>query len=181
MKKIFISLLTAAFVLTAVSCGKDDDPANDPNNAVPDPIGTITVYITKTNSIEIKNVDGEYIGYIGWYTPNNLNFYGYYSGTYFPIIEKYEWRYEVSICDLGAMQGLGNITSIPPSAGFTTVHVACEAGHGYVIKFQMRSNLTNLYYDDDITYVRLYVDETTVDTYGGIMGAKVKYQYPFNP
>ena len=77
---------------------------------------------------------------------------------------------------MGSMKGLGNITQIPNS-GFTVpyyenISVACEAGHGYVIKFENT---------DFELYVRLYVVESIVSTNGGIMGAKVKYQYPFEP
>jgi hypothetical protein len=90
----------------------------------------------------------------------------------------YASYYYVFICNLGAMKGLGNITSIP-STGFTVpartnYSVACEVGHGYV---------DNPAYDDrtEVVYVRLYVVESIIDTGGGIMGAKVKYQYPFVP
>jgi len=79
------------------------------------------------------------------------------------------------------MKGLGNITAIPQT-GFTipssynTTDVACEVGHGYVVKFEPINNL-----DTPAVYVRLYVEESIISTDGGIMGAKVKYQYPFEP
>jgi hypothetical protein len=106
--------------------------------------------------------------------------------------EYYDWNSQVSICNLGAMKGLGNITAIP-SSGFTVpmssnYSVACEAGHGYVVKIEGKLEGTEAGkikgksegYGLTI-YVRLYVEEPIVDTFGGIMGAKVKYQYPFNP
>jgi len=76
------------------------------------------------------------------------------------------------------MKGLGNITQIPTS-GFTipasTIStVACEAEHGYVIKYENTST-------SQVVYVRLYVVEPIISTTGGVMGAKVKYQYPFVP
>lgn len=90
----------------------------------------------------------------------------------------------LSICNLGIMHGLGNITSIP-ATGFTipmiiNSEVSCEVGHGYVIKYG---------YPDDATktfYIRLYVVEsrfgTDFDTGAKIPnGAIVKYQYPFEP
>ena len=32
-----------------------------------------------------------------------------------------------------------------------------------------------------VHYARMYVVEAIVNIYGGIIGAKVKYQYPFEP
>ena len=49
---------------------------------------------------------------------------------------------------------------------------AVEPGSGYVFK------ISDGYSD---TYGRLYVVEWIVSTSGGIMGAKVKYQYPWKP
>jgi hypothetical protein len=160
-------LLIAAFAAVAVSCSKDDDPDN-PSNAVPDPMGTITANITDNEVTRINIVvNNTSYGHIRWYSPDNFYLYGgyYYDGS------------SISICNLGAMQGLGNITAIP-SSGFTVPTsenrtVACEAGHGYVVKFEGKTMGT--------VYVRLYVVEPIVSTLGGIMGAKVKYQYPFIP
>ena len=47
--------------------------------------------------------------------------------------------------------------------------MSVERGYGYVIK------------DVDGTYARLYVVDWIVSTSNAIIGAKVKYQYPFNP
>jgi len=90
------------------------------------------------------------------------------------------WSYSyAAICDVGAKKGLGNITTIPHT-GFTVLDrgntsVACQNGHGYVVQFIPES------YIGDTTYLRLYVVSSLVSTGGGIMGATVKYQYPFNP
>jgi hypothetical protein len=175
MKKFnffLISCLLATCMCLVFGCGKDD-PA-DPDNKVPDPPGTITVNISDVSKLEteaelealaitIKSSNST-IGAIAWYPPDNLLLAGN--------------DYVVSICNLGAMSGLGNITKIPTS-GFTTpsefdLSGACEAGHGYVVKFEKEDG-------SNPTYVRLYVVESIVSTTGGIMGAKVKYQYPFVP
>jgi hypothetical protein len=71
---------------------------------------------------------------------------------------------------------LGNITKIPTS-GFTVPSyvdrsVACEEGHGYIVKIESETV---------VEYFRLYVVESIVSTTGGIIGSKVKYQYPFEP
>ncbi|MDR0737599.1 MAG: hypothetical protein LBF39_00840 [Prevotellaceae bacterium] len=152
-------LMIAAFAAVAVSCSKDDDPS-DPNQPVPDPEGTITANISSDTRIILMD-----IGYIGWTGPDNFNLYSSYGN-------------KVSICDLGEMKGLVNITSIP-STGYTiaassNASVACESGHGYVVKFEVA------YFDGyklintvDID-VRLYVVEPIVRD-GDIIGAKVKY------
>ncbi|MDR0737598.1 MAG: hypothetical protein LBF39_00835, partial [Prevotellaceae bacterium] len=142
--KIMASVLAiAAFAAATVSCSKDDDP-NDPNHVVPDPEGTITANISSDTRIIIRDVNYD-AGYIGWISPDNLYLYLYNSN-----------RYQISICDLGEMKGLGNITSIP-STGYTIAassnkSVACESGHGYVVKFE----------DGALIYARLYVVEPIV-------------------
>jgi hypothetical protein len=162
-----MALVAATTLFSLNNCSKDDDPAN-PDNTVPDPVGTITANISKEVRIDVPSFtdstgyhDG---GYIRWDAPDN--FYLYAS------------RYYVSICDLGVMKGLGNITSIP-DAGFTVPTtstngtVACEVGHGYVVRFHNLGSSSGQVYNDQ--YVRLYV----VESISG--GAKVKYQFPFNP
>jgi len=135
---------------------------DNPLKSVPDPIGTLTANISRETGISISGVGGIY-----WTSPDNFSLgTGYYYN-------------RVSICNMGVMSGLGNITKIPAS-GFTTpadylYSAACEARRGYVIKFE---SFNSNYLD---VYVRLYVVEKIVSTSGGIMGAKVKYQYPFEP
>ena len=68
--------------------------------------------------------------------------------------------------NVGKVNGLGNIEKIP-STGYVT-KLSVEPGYGYVFKIMD-------------TYARLYVVDWMIDTDGGIMGAKVKYQYPFEP
>ena len=73
-----------------------------------------------------------------------------------------------SIASVGKVAGLGNITKIPTNGFVGSTSVAI--GYGYVIKL------------DDGTYARLYVIDWTISsTTDGITGAKVKYQYPWNP
>jgi hypothetical protein len=150
-------------------CSKDDP--DDPDTTVPDPPGTITANLSEKSDIDIDSYFGGNAT-IYWMAPDNFYLRGYgrsygYTNTY------------VSICNLGAMSGLGNITKIPTS-GFTAPSslnrsVACEEGHGYVIKIEQEEDGSNP------EYLRLYVVEPIVNTAGGIMGAKVKYQHPFEP
>jgi len=152
-------------VLSVASCNNRNNPDNpdNPNNPVPDPAGTITANISASTAIVVRS-DFD-AGEIAWTGPDNF----YLIARYVP---------GVSICDLGTMQGLGNITNIPQTgytipAYLSSSTVACQTGHGYVVKFELSSYGT--------VYVRLYVVEKIISTGGGIMGATVKYQYPFEP
>jgi hypothetical protein len=160
-------------------CSKDDP--SDPDNLVADPQGTITANISDGSSSQIEIIEGgSMLAVIRWTSPDNFYLDGYLGGSYGYYddeIQRHRY-YQVSICNLGAMSGLGNITKIPTS-GFTipssgNSSVACESGHGYVVKVEKHDG-------SNLIYVRLYVVEPIVSTTGGIMGAKVKYQYPFKP
>lgn len=75
--------------------------------------------------------------------------------------------YNDRIASLGAMKGLGNVATIPFSGWASKVAVV--PGNGYVVYDGSR---------DD--YYRIYVTEyITGATSGGIIGADVKYQRPF--
>jgi len=164
-------LLVGVFLLaiTFAACEKNNNDPSNPNNPVSDPEGTITANISETTYIyfgtSVYNT-----GYIGWLKPDNFYLCG----------DKYLRINKVSICELGLVNGLGSITNIPQT-GYTipaleNSTVACESKNGYVAKLE-------LLVEDGIIlskYVRLYVVEPIVSTLGGIMGAKVKYQYPFN-
>jgi hypothetical protein len=164
--QMFVVLCMSLFIF--MSCGKDDanpdtsddtPPVVNPDTPVSDPEGTVTANISVNTRIDIKNGKS-----IGWISPDNF------------------WLYNgnglVSICDMGQMKGLGNIQSIPQT-GYNNPQddnktVACESEHGYVVKFEGGDLPTP-------QYVGLYVVEPIVNTSGGIMGAKVKYKYPFEP
>jgi hypothetical protein len=158
------------------------DKLNAPDNTVPDPPGTLTVYIPEDPEGMGIYIDRDgFDSRIEWCEPDNFYLFG---GWYYDKKkghESYFGRisiYNISICDLGAMSGLGNITKIPTS-GFTVPKkedssVTCEKGHGYVIKFEKEDG-------SNPEYLRLYVVEPVVSAAGDITGAKVKYQYPFVP
>jgi hypothetical protein len=165
-------LMMILVVIIIIFSENSDNPDN-PDNFVPDPPGTVTANISESTYIFANN-DDSYLWCIGWNTPNN-----FYLNSFI---------YNVFICNLGTMKGLENITSIP-STGFTVANhtslsVACEVGHGYAVKFGLRQGFVdNPNFADypEVVYVRLYVMESIVNTDGGIIGAKVKYQYPFVP
>ena len=70
------------------------------------------------------------------------------------------------IASVGSVNGLGNVSTIP-TTGWTN-EVAVVPGNGYVA-----------YLDNRDMFVRIYVIDYITSTGGGIMGADVKYQYPF--
>ncbi|MDR0968966.1 MAG: BACON domain-containing protein, partial [Lentimicrobiaceae bacterium] len=160
MKRIFLFGMLAAFLVCG--CKKNDEPVNpnNPDTPVADPEGTITANISETTHI---NVPGG--GTIAWVNPNNFSLSSN-SNTL------------VSICDMGAMKGLGNIVKIPET-GYTIptsdiiTDVASQIGHGYVIKFERQSQTI------PPVFVRLYVEEPITNAFDEILGVKVKYQYPF--
>ena len=69
-----------------------------------------------------------------------------------------------SFVSLGAVRGLGNVSTIPTS-GWAD-QVAVEPGYGYVA------------YSNNQFY-RIYVVDNIVSTSGGVIGADIKYQKPF--
>lgn len=73
------------------------------------------------------------------------------------------------IVNIGKVAGVGNIVEIP-SAGWAS-HAAVVPGDGYVLR--------RCYHNYYCVYARMYVVEFMESTLGGIMGATVKYQCPF--
>ena len=150
----------------ATGCGKDEDESkNNGNNLgnnsekiVSDPEGTITIavrnYDGKTwTSVRPDGCDNDAIG-IGM----DNNFFGY-SRDY--------WDFAT----FGKVSGLGNVNKIPTSGWANAV--AVTLGTGYVARYQ-GGNKT--------TYVRIYViDYILSATSGGVIGANIKYQSPFEP
>ena len=147
MKKIFQLMLTL-MALIMVSCSTNDDPDNGeavkPDAIVDDPTGTILLSMRNGNNGD-TSLDGLRIG-------KDDNFTG---GS--------DWM----IASVGAVRGLGNVSSIPTSGW--SGKVAVVPGTGYVAY--------NRYTD---TYYRLFVvDYIQAAGSGGIIGADVKYQKPF--
>lgn len=147
-------LALAVLAIVPACSGEDDEPvvpqASDPNVAVPDPEGTVTVNITnngRDGEIFLSDLS------VDLYIDDGNNFRVHSSLSPSP-----------SIVSLGAMKGLGNVVSVPAEGWSTSVAVV--PGNGYVVRRNGQ-------------YARLYVDSYMTSTSGGIMGAKVKYQSPF--
>lgn len=76
-------------------------------------------------------------------------------------------RVGVDYCDMGPMQGLGDITSIP-AEGWTDA-MPVKPGNGYLLRRWIGESC----------YARLYVTDYLTDSEGGIRGVRVCYQSPF--
>ncbi len=150
-RSYLLSLLTTMIVamLSAnlASCGGDDgdETPEKPNNEQPvnpsvtvnDPEGTI--------SLSMRNADNGKT-YLDDIYIKNENFVGAY------------------FTSLGAVKGLGNITTIPTSGWANQLSVI--EGNGYVAFC-------------DNHFYRIYVVSDIVGTTGGIIGSDIKYQKPF--
>ena len=96
---------------------------------------------------------------------------------------------QISLCDAGRVKGLGDITAIP-TTGFSNPYsdpsqfntsFGYTVGHGYIFKVETLSRTINPTPTGEVYYVRLYVQKTVVSNVLGPFGAKVSYQYPFEP
>lgn len=164
--KILFLAAAAAMAFTAASCSKDDggDPS-DPRNKVPDPEGTVELNMRNMDNgktlLECKSNSGTAITTI--YIDKANNFGG------------------MDFVDLGEMSGLGNIVKFTTTGASGSCSVC--PGHGYLAFYsggtrRFPSGATA--YNVEYAY-RIYVDSWITGTSGGILGAKIKYQYPFNP
>ena len=84
---------------------------------------------------------------------------------------------DAAIADYGKAHSLGSISKIPEESEFSN-NIACQVGHGYVIKAWGNANL-NAYgqptiHDPAPFYVRVYIADELENG-----GFRVRYQYPF--
>lgn len=169
MKLKFRHLTIALTVLSMLSsCGKDDPELPDspdtpdtpevidPDKPVPDPAGTVTVNIV--NDDETISL-GEPIS-IAMDNGNNFRAYSYVGSC--------------KIVNVGKVAGLGNITEIPTSGW--KEKAAVVPGEGYVLLWSRYDSYTGI---TEQSFARVYVVGYMESTTGGIMGAQIKYQCPF--
>ena len=164
LRKVATIIACLAVTSMMFSGCKKDDSTN--GNSVTDPAGTVT--------INVRN-DALYESGIGWYgvvyitTPDGqLNLVmtrdnNFAIGSYVASI---------SLKAIGKVSSLGDITE-KPSNGYSTF-VAVEKGVGYVGKITFDEN-------NNTKYIRIYVvDFLYAANSGGIIGATIKYQYPWD-
>ena len=147
-------MVILAVVLVTNSCSREDDNLDGDGNIkpdveVPDPEGTIQLSMMSGDVSNATMIDNLF--YIG----GDYNFSGG-SDCYF--------------ASLGEVKGLGNISYVP-TTGWAN-KVALRAGCGYVA-------CQYSYWHKEPTFYRIYVSDYVVNETGGIIGADVKYQKPF--
>lgn len=88
---------------------------------------------------------------------------------------------EKFIACVGKVSGLGYIETVP-SSGWSA-RLAVQPGYGYVIRYRGSENLRPYYTLDSSLerYARFYVIEWMTSTYGGIIGAKVRFESEWTP
>lgn len=172
MKK-FIYLLAMSLWLGLVACGDDKEDnvvppaANDTqqgntSQTLPDPEGTVLInmYNGKSQSYNIG------IGSI--YIDDANNFCAKSSDGYQNVFQ---------FISLGMTGGLSQIKDIPLTGWAKSVAVV--PGTAYIAKRSNYSYSWGSYNFTGYSYARLYVVDYIVGTSGGIIGAIVKYQSPF--
>ena len=143
-------IFVALFCVSLASCEKDESE-NDPQ-------GTITVKIRNKDNgyTKIDMLESNDPGYFFLTINKANNFSCFYQ--------------DFEMVDVGAVSGLSAINSIPQQ-GWST-KVAVLPGHGYIARIYG-------YKTDRLYYVRFYAISYIKGTSGGIIGANVKYQSPW--
>ena len=160
-----LSLMLMVLCITLASCKKDgttttnDGGGSNPSNPTncEDPEGTITA--------NLRN-DGGCINLLDTELKINTadNFYGTGNGTISSD------TYKMTFVNVGEMQGLGCVNTVPQS-GWSN-QVAVIPGNGYVVKV----TLCDWYGERRISYARLYVVRYILSANNEILGAELKYQ-----
>ena len=166
--KLMAALFVAALSLGFTSCGDDDDSdGGKTGGSGSDPSGTITANIrndTHDLSIYWKDEEGYSVN-TGLRINDANNFYVTYG----------------DIVCVGKVSGIGSIKKVPQSGWSNTC--AVQPGYGYVLRakgYRWNNNSKRDEYSDDYRYVRFYVVDYMEGTSGGIIGATIKYQAPWD-
>lgn len=170
--KLMAALFVAALSLGFTSCGDDDDnDGGKTGGSGSDPSGTITANIRN-----IRNDDNNL--YIKWEDEE-----GYSVNTGLKINDANNFVAEYGDSDgivcVGKVSGIGSIKKVPQSGW--SGKCAVQPGYGYVLRSKgYRFNSNTERYDSDYRYVRIYVVDYMEGTSGGIIGATIKYQAPWD-
>jgi len=157
--------------------GCEKNASENSSNSAPDPEGTITVAMRSgnwmyTNAATKVQPDGCISSF--FYITTDDNFVGG-SSDYYDAGN--DWKFVT----VGKMSGLGNISKIPKSGWAAPVAVTPNTGYVARCVNLVGDGYGNYWSSKDTVYVRIYVMDYIVDTSGGVIGANVKYQSPFNP
>ncbi|MBE6321456.1 MAG: hypothetical protein E7073_00315 [Bacteroidales bacterium] len=165
MKKIetLAMMLATALCLSLTSCSDDKDSGRDTNAAVTssDPIGTMAANLRNDNGdwVEIYNYDNDGYNHI-WIDINGSNNLFFRAVSYNMNQEK-----TTQIVSVGPVKNIAAIKTVP-EAGWTNA-ASAQPGCGYIAKRD---------FEGTTVYARIYVVEWMENTYGGIIGARIKYQ-----
>ncbi|MDY6298342.1 MAG: DUF5036 family protein [Alloprevotella sp.] len=151
--KLMAALFVAALSLGFTSCGDDDD--NDGGSA-----RTVTANIRNDNSSLYMNWEDE-------------EGFSVHTGLSINDANNFE-AYQGEIVCVGKVSGIGSIKKVPQSGW--SEKCAVQPGYGYVL----RSEGYSKYGYSDYRYVRIYVVDYMEGTSGGIIGATIKYQAPWD-
>ena len=185
--KTAVQILIVAFIGVAcmMSCKKDSKGTDSKETLE---LGVISQEFITKNLVEpnlLKEFDLYSTYNVSWESPNNIKTTLFNKG-WFPALNEWATTQKFAgfgifdidgICSVGKVWGLGAITEIPTS-GYTNT-VICEVGCGYVIRYSDAPFDFDFYTSHMLTYARMYVVEQIVNTSNEVIGAKVKYQYPF--
>ena len=172
--KLMAALFVAALSLGFTSCGDDDDnDGGKTGGSGSAPSGTVTA--------NIRN-DGNYLS-INWEDEEG---YRVQTGLGINDANNFEANYgtysDDEIVCVGKVSGIGSIKKVPQSGW--SKKCAVQPGYGYVLRAKgYRWNYNNSgrgEYSDDYRYVRVYVVDYMEGTSGGIIGATIKYQAPWD-
>lgn len=166
--KLMAALFVAALSLGFTSCGDDDDnDGGKTGGSGSDPSGTVTTNIRNDdNYLNMGWTDEEgYDVYTGLKIDYANNFIAYYD-------------YSSEIVCVGKVSGIGSIKKVPQSGWSATC--AVQPGYGYVLRAKGSRRNGSSYEYSDYRYVRVYVVDYMVGTSGGIIGATIKYQAPWD-
>lgn len=147
-------LAAAALAFAAVGCGEDDEPTSGKSNTGEqlNPEGDPEGTVTVNIGNDGKSMNiGDIDMSIRMTDDNNFST-------------------SSRLLSVGKVQGLSSVRSVSP-VGWSS-NVLVQQGYGYVLRNSSWQRHR---------YARLYVEDYVTTTSGGIMGAKIKYQYPFYP
>ena len=154
---------------------------------VDDPEGTVEDSITMSHAVTFNTGNLRFT--LQWDLPENFA-YRPFAGTVTEDGETVSVAFtQISLCDLGSLKGLGDVSTIPTS-GFSAPYLDASQfntsfgytpGHGYIFKVETLTRSINPTPTGEVYYVRLYVKESIVSKVLGVFGAKLSYQFPFEP
>ncbi len=155
-------ILLLLLPLAMASCGGGDD---EPTVTSKDPEGTAI--------INLRCGDFWDVPYIG-------SFNGHMEGAIY-LDEACNFcssdNWDSFIC-VGKVNGLSSVKKVPVTGWSKSV--AATPGMGYIAKYD-GTYIADDQYEEGDRLIRMYVVEYILDSSNNVIGAVVKYQYPFNP